>query len=156
MQTLIALAIQANLDLEIALARVQEARMMEAVATGGALPAVGASASAGAGTGHDRTSSRVAPPLSSAVDSQGLRHVRQAAGLDASWEIDLFGRLRREIEAAHYDAQAAIAARNGVLITVTADVARAYLEMRGLQMRLAVARQHRYGAADGGRCADAL
>lgn len=141
LNSLVERTIQANLNLEIALTRVQEARTMEAVAMGEALPSVGASAAAGAGTGHDFTDGRVASPLTSAVDTQGVRHVRQAGGFDAVWEIDLFGKFRREIEAAHADAEAAAAARNEVLITVVADVARAYLDLRGLQMRLAVARQ---------------
>ena len=141
LEGLVERAIQANLNLEIALTRVQEARTLEAVAMGKALPSVGFSAAAGTGTGHDFTSGRVAEPLTSAVDTQGVRHVDEVIGFDAIWEIDLFGKFRRQIEAAHDDAQAAAAARNGVLISVVADVARAYLDLRGLQMRLAVARQ---------------
>jgi NodT family efflux transporter outer membrane factor (OMF) lipoprotein len=141
MQSLIERAIQANLNLEIALTRVQEARTLEAVAIGEALPSVGVSATAATGTGHDNTSDRINGPLGAAVDPQGVRHIDQAIGVDATWEIDLFGKLRREIEAARYDTQAAVAARNDVLITVIADVARTYLQLRGLQMRMAVARR---------------
>jgi NodT family efflux transporter outer membrane factor (OMF) lipoprotein len=64
------------------------------------------------------------------------------AGFDAAWEIDLFGRLRREVEAARYDTQALAAARNAVLVTVVADVVRAYLDMRGLQTQQAVLGQN--------------
>ena len=138
MQSLIDRAIQANLNLEIALARVQEARTMEVVAMGEALPTVAVSATAAAGTGHDNTSGRIDRALGAAVDPQGVRHIGQAIGFDASWEIDLFGKLRREIEAARYDTGAAIAARNDVLITVVADVARTYFQLRGLQMRVVV------------------
>jgi NodT family efflux transporter outer membrane factor (OMF) lipoprotein len=141
MQSLIERAIQANLNLEIALTRVQEARTMEAVAIGEALPSVAVSATSAGGTGHDNTSGRINGPLDAAVDPQGVRHINQAIGFDATWEVDLFGKLRREIEAAGYDTQAAIAARDDVLITVVADVARTYLQLRGLQMRMAVARQ---------------
>jgi outer membrane protein TolC len=70
-----------------------------------------------------------------------LDKVTQAVGVYTDWEIDLFGKFRREIEAARYDAEAAIAARNDVLISVVADVARAYLRLRAWQMRLAVARR---------------
>jgi NodT family efflux transporter outer membrane factor (OMF) lipoprotein len=70
-----------------------------------------------------------------------LSQVNQGGGVYTAWEIDLFGKFRREIEAARYDAEAAIAARNDVLISVVADLARAYLQLRGAQMRLAVARQ---------------
>jgi NodT family efflux transporter outer membrane factor (OMF) lipoprotein len=141
MQSLIERAIQANLNLEIALTRVQEARTMEAVAIGEALPSVAVSATSAGGTGHDNTSGRINGPLDAVVDPQGVRHINQAIGFDATWEVDLFGKLRREIEAAGYDTQAAIAARDDVLITVVADVSRTYLQLRGLQMRMAVARQ---------------
>jgi NodT family efflux transporter outer membrane factor (OMF) lipoprotein len=141
MQSLVEQAIQANLNLEIALTRVQEARTMEAVAIGEALPSAGVSATSAGGTGHDNTSGRINRPLDAAVDPQGVRHINQAIGFDATWEVDLFGKLRREIEAAGYDTEAAIAARNDVLIIVVADVARTYLQLRGLQMRMAVARR---------------
>ena len=79
--------------------------------------------------------------MHAAADSSGVNHIQQVAGFDAGWEIDLFGKYRREIEASRYDVQAAAEARNGVLVSVIADVARAYLDMRGLQMELAAARQ---------------
>ena len=50
----------------------------------------------------------------------------------------MFGKYRREIKAAKYDTQAAVAARNAVLISVIADVTRSYVDMRGFQMELAV------------------
>jgi NodT family efflux transporter outer membrane factor (OMF) lipoprotein len=52
--------------------------------------------------------------------------------------VDVFGRIRREMEQAHYNAQAAADARNGVLVAVIADMARAYVDLRGLQMRVSV------------------
>lgn len=141
LESLVGRAMNANLDLQMALQRVQEARTGEAVVTGEALPSLDASAGGGWGTGQDPTRSRVAGPLRAGENALGLDHIRGAVGFDTIWEIDLFGKFRREIEAAHYDAQAAIAARNDVLITVVADVARAYLDLRGVQMQLAVARQ---------------
>jgi NodT family efflux transporter outer membrane factor (OMF) lipoprotein len=141
LDSLIERAIQSNPDIEIALDRLQEARTQEAVVMGLALPEAGASAARGYGTGNDLTRGRVAPPLSAATDSSGLHHIEEAAGFDAGWEIDVFGKYRREIEASRYDAQAAAEARNDVLVTVIADVARVYLDMRGLQMELAAARR---------------
>jgi NodT family efflux transporter outer membrane factor (OMF) lipoprotein len=129
-------AIAGNLDFQIALARLQEARTMEAVVVGSALPEVGVSGAAGTGNGSDLTRGRLAPALSSADNRNGAQ-VTQAVGFDAGWEIDLFGKLRREIEAAGDDAQAAAAARNETLVTLIADVVRAYFDQRGLQMRLA-------------------
>ncbi len=63
-------------------------------------------------------------------------------GFDAGWELDLFGRYRREIEAAGDQTQAMLEQRNAVLITVVADVARAYMDYRGLQARLSIAQDN--------------
>ena len=64
------------------------------------------------------------------------------AGFDAGWELDIFGKYRRAIEAAQYDVDAAVAARNVVLVSLIADVVRAYLDLRALQMELAVLRKN--------------
>ena len=141
LDSLVSRAIEANLDLGIALTRVQEARTKVAGAVGQALPSVIASEGAGWGTGQDLTRGRVSNPLRSGENGSGLDQVTQAVGVYTDWEIDLFGKFRREIEAARYDAEAAIAARNDVLISVVADVARAYLRLRASQMRLAIAQR---------------
>ena len=60
--------------------------------------------------------------------------------LDVSYELDLFGHVRRSIEAAHADAEAAAAARDAVKITVAAETTRAYVEICALGEQLAVAR----------------
>jgi NodT family efflux transporter outer membrane factor (OMF) lipoprotein len=138
LNSLVARAIQDNLNIEIALDRMQEARMQEAVVTGMALPYVGSSAGGGGGTGSDLARGRVAEPLVAAENTGKLKQVTHIAGFDGEWELDLFGKYRREIEAAKYDTQAAIAARNAVLISVIADVTRSYIDMRGFQMELSV------------------
>lgn len=61
------------------------------------------------------------------------------AGFDASWEIDLFGRVRRGREAARAEEQAAAAQLRNAQVTVTGEVARNYFVLRGLQEQLAVA-----------------
>jgi NodT family efflux transporter outer membrane factor (OMF) lipoprotein len=76
--------------------------------------------------------------LVAAEDTGKLQQVTSIAGFDSAWELDLFGKYRRAIEASEYDTEAAIAARNSVLISVIADVTRAYIDMRALQMQLAV------------------
>lgn len=131
-------ALAGNPGLEIALTRLQEARTFETALTGRALPTMEASAGVGRGTGSDLTRGRVASPLTSASNTAGLQHITSMAGFDAAWELDLFGRYRRDIEAARYDTQATAAARNAVLITVVADVVRAYIDMRGLQTQRAI------------------
>jgi NodT family efflux transporter outer membrane factor (OMF) lipoprotein len=139
LDALVEKAIQSNPDLQIALDRVQEARTQEAVVMGLLLPHADASAGGGLGTGSDLTRGRVGAPLTAASNSSGIQNIEGVAGFDAGWEIDLFGKYRREMEASRYNTQAAAEARNAVLVTVVADVVRAYMDMRGLQMELSVA-----------------
>ena len=64
------------------------------------------------------------------------------AGLDATWEIDVFGGQRRRIEAAKADYQAGVEDRRDALVSVTAEVARDYLQLRGSQARVQLARDN--------------
>jgi len=139
LDSLIDRAIVANFDLEIALTRLQEARTAEVVVEGGALPVLDASGAFGGGTGTNSTKNRVGGPLNAGTNTTGLKEITQVVGFDAGWELDIFGKYRREIEAARYDTQAAAEARNDVLITIVSDVARAYMGTRSLQMRLQIA-----------------
>jgi NodT family efflux transporter outer membrane factor (OMF) lipoprotein len=141
LDSLIERAIRANPDIEIALARLQETRYQVAAMTSGILPEVGAGGGAAHGTGSDLARGRAPQTLVAAENTPRSGQIQQIVGFDAGWEIDLFGKNRREIEAAKYDAQAALWTRNAVLISVVADVARSYVDMRGLQMRLAITRQ---------------
>jgi len=142
LDSLIDRTIQANPDLEIALTRLQEVRTGEAVLIGNVLPLVGASAAAGRGTGSDLTRAGAASALRAADNKDSLDRIAQVAGFAATWELDLFGGGRRAIEAGKYDIEAAAAARNAVLISIVADVARNYVDLRGLQMRLAILREN--------------
>ncbi len=63
-------------------------------------------------------------------------------GLVASWEIDLFGRLKRRVQAAERDFEAEREDLNDLLVTLTADVARAYIEVREFSTRLRIAREN--------------
>ena len=141
LDSLVERAVKSNPDLEIALTRLQQARTYEAVVLGHAVPEIDASAAAARGTGTDLTRGRAQQPLVSANNSGGLQHINLIAGFDTVWELDIFGKYRREFEAAQYDAQAAAAARDGVLTSVVADVVRAYVDLRGYQTQLGVLRQ---------------
>jgi NodT family efflux transporter outer membrane factor (OMF) lipoprotein len=138
LNSLVERAVASNLDLQMALARLQQARTYEVVALSQALPEVVASAGAGRGTGSDLTRGRADPLLRSAVNGTGLEQVNIIAGFDAIWELDLFGKFRRELEAARADTQAARAARYDVLISVIADVVRSYVNLRGFQVRAGI------------------
>jgi NodT family efflux transporter outer membrane factor (OMF) lipoprotein len=131
-------AVKSNLDLEIALDRLQQARTYEAVVIGYAMPEVEASAAAGRGTGSDLTKGRADTALRSADTGAGLQHINTIAGFDAVWELDLFGKFRRQFEAARADTQAARAARYDVLISVVANVVRGYVDLRGFQVQAGI------------------
>jgi NodT family efflux transporter outer membrane factor (OMF) lipoprotein len=130
-------AVQGNLDLKIAAARVREARAARGIAASAGLPQVDVEGS------YSRSKrSEAVPPFKAAAGEAspfGPR-VQNAfeVGFDASWEIDVFGGVRRDKEAALADVQAAEASRRDVLVTLLADVARSYLELRGTQEQLVI------------------
>jgi NodT family efflux transporter outer membrane factor (OMF) lipoprotein len=65
-----------------------------------------------------------------------------ALGLDASWELDLWGRIRRAVEAADADLAATVEDARGVAVAVAAETAAAYVDLRELEYRLAIARNN--------------
>src|SRR5258708_25005367 len=140
--SLVERSIAANPDIAIALARLQQARAQQFVAIGAAVPKGELSAGAAYGTGTENTRARVTDTLNSAANTTGYNHIDEAGGFNAAWELDIFGKLRREIEASHLDALAAAKARDAVLVSVIADVARAYIELRGFQAQIAVTRSN--------------
>ena len=64
------------------------------------------------------------------------------AGFDASWELDLWGRVRRQVEAADASIAASIEARRQLLVTSLSELARNYVQLRGVQQMLAIAREN--------------
>jgi NodT family efflux transporter outer membrane factor (OMF) lipoprotein len=141
LDSLVDRAVKSNLDVEIALMRLQQARTYEAAVISSALPDVNASAAAARGTGNDLARGRADQALVSASNTTGLKQINTLEGFDAGWQLDLFGKFRREIEATRYDAQAAAAARYDVITAVIADVVRAYIDLRGFQVQVGVLRQ---------------
>ena len=115
-------ATQGNLDLAAAAARLTQARESLIQARAGLVPTVGASAGAGRnfGSGNDRSSFSV--------------------GADAAWEVDLFGRIRRGIEAAGADAEGVYYDREALRVAIAAEVATNYVQARLAQEQLAIAR----------------
>jgi NodT family efflux transporter outer membrane factor (OMF) lipoprotein len=143
LNSLLKRAADSNLDLQVAIDRLQEARSAEAVFAGTALPKMNFSGVGGVGTGTSQTRGGLADgPLNAATYTTGLRQVTHALGLDTFFEIDLFGNLRRAGQAAAADTAAAGEFRNQVLVTLMGDVARQYIAVRALQLRLDIARQN--------------
>ncbi|MBO0753055.1 MAG: TolC family protein, partial [Bradyrhizobiaceae bacterium] len=115
---LIERAIAGNPDIEIALARVQEARLQQIVVLGGMLPHVDGSGSAAIGSGTDLTRGRVGQTIRAGDNARGNRQIARIIGLEEEWELDLFGKFQRSVEAAQHDAEARLELRNAVLTTV--------------------------------------
>src|SRR5688572_5415207 len=128
---LIERALTDDLDLKIALARVEESRAILSAARRDRWPGVVAEAS--------RTESKQQQPLftTDRIDTESY-----SAGLATLWELDLFGRVRRGVEAAGAEADAALADLRDAQVLIAAEVARNYIELRGAQKRLGVARQN--------------
>ena len=145
-------ALSQNLDIEMATARIREARALERAVGAGASPQVAAEAS----VTRQRISENAIPipPGSGGGGGAGFAlpgedFTTWRVGFDASWELDLFGRNRREREAATARTGAAIWNRRDTQVSVAAEVASAYLRLRSLQAQLAtanaeLARQQRF------------
>lgn len=135
LDALVAQALAHNHDLRIAEANVKEARALRRLTTFDLAPTV----TANSGYSNGLLSQAAAPPGTPRKAREGEFY---DASLDATWELDLFGRVRRSVEAARAGLEAADATRLDVLVVVTAEVARNYFELRGLQNQLAVARRN--------------
>ncbi len=141
LDSLVDRAVKNNLDIEVALVRLQQARTYEAEVIGHALPEVDATAAEARGTGTDSSRGRATQPLVSADNTSGLEHINTVAGFDAVWELDIFGGYRRAFQAARFSAQAAAQARYGVITAVISDVVRGYIDLRGAQLQLGILNQ---------------
>jgi NodT family efflux transporter outer membrane factor (OMF) lipoprotein len=148
-------AVANNLDLKIAEARLREARAQRGVAASGQFPVVNASGryqrsrssenafsfegapTGGAGGGGGGTGNTFG-----AFQQPGDTTDLWQAGFDASWEIDVFGGVRRDVEAAEADIGAQVENRRDTLVTLLAEVARNYLELRGFQQQIEIARRN--------------
>jgi len=122
-------ALVGSLDLRQAEARLRQARAARTQAVGGRFPSL--TASGGASRSRAATGVSTVPPRTT-----------WDAGFDASWEVDLFGATRRGVEAASAALEASAASLANVRVSLAAEVARNYVELRLYQQRLAIARDN--------------
>lgn len=143
LSSLVNRAIAANLDLRQAQARVRQARASLGVATAGLWPTVDATGRYSRSYGGGISSGTGGAAAAGGSSGTGLeaRDLFQV-GLDAAWELDIFGGVRRNVEATEADLQAAVEDRRDVLVSLVAEVGNDYLNLRGLQQQLAIARQN--------------
>ncbi|WP_144109439.1 efflux transporter outer membrane subunit [Paraburkholderia sp. BCC1886] len=161
LDALVERAARSNLDLQEAVLRIVEARTQVQTAAAQGLPNVRASGSYqreqlgvkgflesdGVYDKVDRLGAANSPvnaiaPGAGATLQNGANNVLDQltspinlwqVGFDASWEIDLFGRVRRSVEAANAQTEAAVESRNDALLSLEAEVAQTYLQLRGAQ-----------------------
>lgn len=122
-----------NFDLKIAAARVEQYRAIAGVKQGALFPQIEAGINYNAQNGSERAS-----PYASANDYTARNW---QAGAQISWEVDLFGRLRREDEAAVARWMATEEAKRGVIITLVADIADAYFTLLQYDEQLAISKR---------------
>jgi outer membrane protein, multidrug efflux system len=125
LDSLVARAIGQNLDVAIASSRLRQVRAARTIASAQLWPQVDASGS------YER-----------AGTLGGGSASLFRAGLDAAWEIDIFGGVRRSVEAANADIAAAREDVRDVLVTLTSEVALNYLDLRGFQRQITIAQQN--------------
>jgi len=126
LSSLIDRAVSGNLDVKNALARVREARARRGIAKADLFPTLDARGSA--------TWSRINRDEGSSTSDDFY-----AAGFDAGWELDIFGGVRRSVEAAEADLQASEENLRNVLVSLLAEVALNYIDVRTSQVQIAVA-----------------
>ena len=141
LNSLVDRAVRSNLDLRVAEARIREARASRAVVASGAWPTVDTS---GSYTRSRSSENALNIPLQGSGTGSGIKLERNFfnAGFDANWEIDVFGGVRRSVEAADAIIEATEYSRRDILVSLLGDVARNYIDLRGAQRRLAVAREN--------------
>jgi multidrug efflux system outer membrane protein len=139
LDSLIGRAVQSNLDLHIAEARVREARAEYGVAVGNLWPTVDASGS----YTHQRVSQNqpyfvdLPPSFNIPLENDAYQ-----SGFDASWEVDVFGGQRRAAESAKAQVTAAEFGERDVLVSLLGDVAVNYVEARGYQRQIEIANEN--------------
>ena len=146
LDSLVERAVKSNLDLRIAEARIRESRALIDVTAAGLWPSLNVSGS----YSRNRSSRNAFGSFGGAGGASGgsggagfsggnLERNLFPTGFDSQWEIDVFGGTRRQIEAARATLEATVEDRRSVLVTLLGDVAKNYIDLRGLQRRLAVA-----------------
>ncbi len=123
-------AVKTNLDLQLAKSRLRQARAIRGVVTGGLWPA--ASGSAAYSRNHSPAGG---------TGTAGNYNLFQA-GLDAVWELDIFGGIRRNVESAEANIQAAQEGIRDIQVSLIAEVALNYVQLRGFQQQIVVAQNN--------------
>jgi multidrug efflux system outer membrane protein len=139
LDSLVQRAAQSNPDLRVAEARLRQARAARQMSAANLWPTADVTGS------YARARQSQNQPLIGALPlppNFPFEYSVFQAGFDASWEIDLFGGKRRALEASRAEWEGAIDSRDDVMVSLLAEVARNYVELRGGQLRLEIARRN--------------
>ncbi|MDH7638203.1 efflux transporter outer membrane subunit [Sphingomonas oryzagri] len=133
-----------NLDLQQAAERIGQSRAQRTIAASQGLPHIDGDAK----YTRKRQSANGEASLEEPVPGAPLEYDLYQPQLQASWELDLFGKVRRTVEAANARTEAAIEARNGIALSAIAELAQDYMQLRQLQTQEAVLRRNLAAADD--------
>ncbi|RXT94094.1 RND transporter, partial [Pseudomonas syringae] len=128
---LVARSLDGNRDLRVAFARLKSARAIRDDVANDVMPVVTSRASSDIGKGQQP-----------GITERRVNSERYDLGLDMAWEVDLFGRIQRQLEASDADQDAAEANLYQLQVTLIAEVVDAYGQLRGAQLREAIARDN--------------
>src|SRR6266436_10091379 len=127
-----------NLDLETAAERVVQSVAQRQVAAAQGLPNIEGQSS----STYNRQSPNGTLSLLTPAPGAPLEYALFQDGLTSSWQLDLFGRVRRAVEAADANTLAAVENRHGVALAAVAELAQSYMQLRGTQNRLEIAKRN--------------
>jgi outer membrane protein, multidrug efflux system len=131
---LITQALASNLDEKVALSRIREERADLVMSRAGLFPAIHASGY------YNRQRYSANTPFGFFPQQVPRDEDIYEAGFDASWELDVFGGIRRGVEASRAELAASVENERDVRVTLLAEVARSYVAVRALEERLTIAR----------------
>lgn len=131
LSTLVQQALQANTDVRAARAALYEARALRDVEAATSLPSMDA-----------YTSGQRSRSITQSGTGAATTQTYYETGLDATWELDFFGANRSALRAAEEDARASAASLADMQVSIAAEVALAYIQLRGDQLRLNIAREN--------------
>ena len=148
LSSLIERSMASNLDLRAAVLRIEEARAQRGITAASLWPSLSANAA------YSRTRISETTSTGSLFNSIGSIRIpgttdisipnpssQYQLGANVSWEVDLFGRVRRSIEAADANIEESVEDQHAALVSLLGDVAQSYIELRGAQLRKATAEQ---------------
>jgi multidrug efflux system outer membrane protein len=144
LSSLIERSMASNLDVRAAVLRIEEARAQRGVTAASLWPSLSTNASyVRARTSETTATGSLFNSIGTATGGSSIPNTtnQYQLGANVSWEVDLFGRVRRSVEVADANIEASVEDQHAALVSLQGDVAQSYIELRGAQLRKATAEQ---------------